>query len=74
MVKLLTFIASRKYRPVKSQREADVQIAVIGEGPESHKYVAASTLACLHPSLDENKAFCICANLAANISPCFRIS
>ncbi|SRR5467141_2978519 len=44
------FIDSRKYNLVPSQAEADVQVAVIGVGPESHEYAAASALVCLHPS------------------------
>ena len=44
------FIASRKYDLVSSQDGADVQITVIGVGPESHEYAAASALVCLHPS------------------------
>ena len=43
------FIDSRKYNLVPSQAEADVQVAVIGVGPESHEYAAASALVCLHP-------------------------
>jgi hypothetical protein len=44
------FITSRKYDLVSSQDGADVHIAVIGVGPDSHEYAAASALVCLHPS------------------------
>jgi hypothetical protein len=60
------FIASRKYRLVPSQGEADVQIAVIGVGPESHEYAAASALVCLRPSSTNSALYHTISLVGAN--------